>query len=100
MKKQHKSWFDEGCSKLLDQRKQGKLQWLQDRSEKNFDNLNNVRCEASGHFRNKKRECLKEKINELATNNKNKNIRKLYRRMNAFRRKNGVFRDVRPCGSC
>jgi hypothetical protein len=26
----HKPWFDEGCSKLLDQRKQAKLQWLQD----------------------------------------------------------------------
>jgi hypothetical protein len=28
--KKHKPWFDEGCSKLLDQRKQVKLQWLQD----------------------------------------------------------------------
>jgi hypothetical protein len=27
--KKHKPWFDEGCSKLLDQRKQAKLQWLQ-----------------------------------------------------------------------
>jgi hypothetical protein len=26
--KKHKSWFDKGCSKLLDQRKQAKLQWL------------------------------------------------------------------------
>jgi hypothetical protein len=25
--KKHKSWFDEGCSKLLDQGKQAKLQW-------------------------------------------------------------------------
>jgi hypothetical protein len=28
--KKYKPWFDEGCSKLLDQRKQAKLQWLQD----------------------------------------------------------------------
>jgi hypothetical protein len=35
--------FDEGCSKLLDQRKQAKLQWLQDLSEINGDNLNNVK---------------------------------------------------------
>jgi hypothetical protein len=27
--KQHKPWFDEGCSKLLDQRKPAKLQWFQ-----------------------------------------------------------------------
>jgi hypothetical protein len=63
--KKHKPWFDEGCSKLLDQRKQAKLQWLQDPSEMKGDNLNNVRCEASRHFRNKKRDYLKDKINEL-----------------------------------
>jgi hypothetical protein len=34
------------CSKLLDQRKQAKLQWLHDPSEINGDNLNNIRCEA------------------------------------------------------
>jgi hypothetical protein len=58
--KKHKPWFDEGCSKLLDQRKQAKLQWLQDPSEINWDNLNNVRCEASRQCRNKKREYLKD----------------------------------------
>jgi hypothetical protein len=52
--KQHKPWFDVGCSELLDQRKQVKLQWLQDPSEINGDNLNNVRREASKHFRNTK----------------------------------------------
>jgi hypothetical protein len=30
--KQHKPWLTEGCSKLFDQRKQAKLQWLQDPS--------------------------------------------------------------------
>jgi hypothetical protein len=40
--KKHKSWFDERCSKLLDQMKHAKLQWLQDPSEINGDNLNNV----------------------------------------------------------
>jgi hypothetical protein len=44
---------------------------LQDPSEINGDNLNNVRLEASRHFRNKKKEYLKDKINELAVNNKN-----------------------------
>jgi hypothetical protein len=34
----------EGCSKLLDQRKEAKLQWLHDSSEINGDNINNVRC--------------------------------------------------------
>jgi hypothetical protein len=48
--KKHKPWFDEGCSELLDQRKEAKLQWVEDPSEINGDNLNNVRCEASRHF--------------------------------------------------
>jgi hypothetical protein len=66
--KKHKPWFDEVCSKLLDQRKQAKLQWLRDPSEINGDNLNNIRRETRKHFRNKKREYLKDKIDELATN--------------------------------
>jgi hypothetical protein len=73
----NKPWFDKGCSKLLEQKKQYKLQWLQDPFEINGDNLNNARIEASIHFRNKKRDYLKDKINELAMNNKNKNIRGL-----------------------
>jgi hypothetical protein len=83
--KKHKPWFDEGCSKLLDQRKEAKLQWLQDPSEINGDNLNNVRREASRPFRNKKREYLQDKINELARNIKNKNIRDLYRGIIGFK---------------
>jgi hypothetical protein len=60
--KKNKPWFDEGCSKLLDQRKQAKLQWLQDPSEINGDNLNNIRRETSSPFRNKKRKYLKDNI--------------------------------------
>jgi hypothetical protein len=37
--KTHKIWFNEGCSKLLDQRKQAKLQWLRDPGEINGDTL-------------------------------------------------------------
>jgi hypothetical protein len=51
------------------------LQWLQDPSEINEDYLKIVRCEASRQFRNKKKEYLKDEINELATNSKNKIIR-------------------------
>jgi hypothetical protein len=75
----HKPWFDEGCPKLLDQKKQARLQWLQDPNKMNGYNLNSLRLEASGHFRNKKKECLKDKINELEASNNNKNIRDLYK---------------------
>jgi hypothetical protein len=36
--KTHMRQLEEGCSELLDQRKQAKLQWLQDPSERNGDN--------------------------------------------------------------
>jgi hypothetical protein len=62
------------------------LQWLQDPSQINGDNFNNVKHEASRHYRNKKREYLKDKINKLATNSKNI-IRDQYRGVNEF--KNG-----------
>jgi hypothetical protein len=52
--KQHKPWFDEECSGFLDQRKQAKVQRVQDPSQSNVDNQNNVRLEASRHFMNKK----------------------------------------------
>jgi hypothetical protein len=57
------------------------LQWLQDPSDINGDSLKNVRHEASRYFRNKKKEYLKDKLNELAMNSKNK-IRDLYRGIN------------------
>jgi hypothetical protein len=52
--KKHKPWFDEGCSKLLARRKQAKLQWSEYPSEINSNNLNNISCDASRHFRNKR----------------------------------------------
>jgi hypothetical protein len=54
--------FDDECSKLIDQQKQAKLQWLQNPSQINGHNLQNLRRETSGTFRNKKREYLKGKI--------------------------------------
>jgi hypothetical protein len=48
--------------------------------------LNDVRPEAGRDFRNKKHEYLRDRINELATNSKNKNIRDLYRGINEFKR--------------
>jgi hypothetical protein len=74
----HKPWFNAGCSQLLHQRKQAKLQCLQDPSEINGANLNKVTREAGRHFRNKKKE-YEDKISELAMNSKNKNIRDRYR---------------------
>jgi hypothetical protein len=40
--KQHKLWFEEAYSKVLDQRRQAKLQWLKNPI---LDNIKNVKCE-------------------------------------------------------
>jgi hypothetical protein len=79
--RKHMPRFDEECTK--GQKNQVKFQ---DPSEVNGDNLNNMRREASRKFRNKKKEHLKDKFNELATGSKNKNIIDLYRGINEFNR--------------
>jgi hypothetical protein len=84
--KHREPWFDEECSKLVDYRKHAKLQWLQDPSEVNEDNLSDVRREASRYFRKKKREYMKDEIKEHESKNKNKNIRDLYRGINEFKK--------------
>jgi hypothetical protein len=67
-------------------RKQAKLLWLQNPSEANEDNPSDVRREANTDFREKEREYLKEKINELESYSKNKNIRHLYRGISKFKK--------------
>ena len=51
--KQHKPQFDKECVYFLNQRKQAKMQWIQDPSRSNVDDLNNIRRDASRHFRKK-----------------------------------------------
>ena len=82
--KYHKSWFDEECLGFLDQRKQAKMQWAQDPSQGNADNLYNVRHEASRYFRNKKKAYLRAKFEELKLTVRQKKIRELYRGINDF----------------
>jgi hypothetical protein len=49
-------------------------------------NSSNVRRESTRYFRKKKREYLKDKINELVSYNKNTNIRDLYRGRTEFKK--------------
>jgi hypothetical protein len=66
---------------------QAKLQWLQNPNQINGGNLQNLRREIIRTFRNKKREYLKGKINELETDNKTE-ILDLYRGINEFKKGN------------
>ena len=68
--KQLKPWLDDKRSQFLSQTKGAKMQWLQAPNQRDTDNQNNVRPEASRHFRNKKTEYLKAKIDELEPDSK------------------------------
>jgi hypothetical protein len=72
---------------------------LQIPSEANEDNLSDVRWEVIGHFRYKEREYLNDKINDLESNGKNKNVRDLYRGINEFKkgyqRRTNLIKDER-----
>ena len=62
------------------------MQWLQDPVQSNVDNLNNVGSETDRHFRNKKKEHVEAKIEELETNSKIKNIRDMYGAISDFKK--------------
>jgi hypothetical protein len=62
------------------------MQWMQDPSRSNVENLNKVRLDANRHLRNKKKAYMKAKIEELETNSKLKNVRDLYRGINDFKK--------------
>ena len=70
--------------RFLEKRKQATVQWVHDPSQRNINNLKDVRREASRHFRGK--EYLKAETEELETNSKIKNIRDLYRDINDFKK--------------
>jgi hypothetical protein len=61
------------------------MQLLQNPNQGNVHNLHNVRCLNNIHFRNKKKEYLKPKTDELETNSKIKNFRDLYMGFNDFK---------------
>jgi hypothetical protein len=73
------------CLRFLDHSKQAEMQWLQDPNQSSVDNLSNVRCETSRHFRNKNK-YLKAKTYELETNSKMKDIRDLCRGIIDFKK--------------
>ena len=62
------------------------MQWIQNLSQSNVDNLNNARHEVIRHFRKNKRAYLRAKIEELETNSKIQNIRDLYRGINDLKK--------------
>jgi hypothetical protein len=84
--KQHKPCIDEECLGFLDQRKQAKMQWVQDPSQRNVDNLNHARHERGRHFWSKKKEYLPDKFEELEIKNNLKNIRDLCRGIIDFKK--------------
>jgi hypothetical protein len=85
--KQHKPWFDKECLGFLDRRKQAKIQWMQDPSQSNVENLNMVRRDSSRHLRNKTKAYMKAKIEQLETNSKFKHVRDLYQGINDFKKR-------------
>jgi hypothetical protein len=68
--KQHNPWFDAECLGFFFCFKQAKRQWMEDPSQRNLENLNKVRRDASRHLRNENKAYMKAKIEELKSNNK------------------------------
>jgi flagellar basal body rod protein FlgC len=66
--------------------RQAKMRWLQNPKHSNVDNLKTKRHKAIGHFRNKKKEILKAKIDDPEINSKIKNITDLHSGTSDFKK--------------
>jgi HSP90 family molecular chaperone len=82
--KLHKARFEEKCLRILDQKKQAKMQLLRNPSHSNVDNLNDARHEVSRQRRIKKIKYLTAKIDKYGIKSKIKDIRGMYRSINDF----------------
>jgi hypothetical protein len=91
--KQQKPWLDEECLRFLDQRKKTKTQCLRDPNQSNVDDPNNVRHEAKGNLKIKKKEYLKAKIDEHETDSKIKNIRNLRDFKKSYQPRPNIVKD-------
>ncbi|PSN55555.1 hypothetical protein C0J52_12130 [Blattella germanica] len=76
--RQSRKWFDDECADMVNKRKLAKMNWMREPNEQNSEQLCSIRRETTRFLKNKKREYLKEKINDLEINAKNRNIRELY----------------------
>ncbi|PSN48471.1 hypothetical protein C0J52_11717 [Blattella germanica] len=77
-KRQSRKWFDDECADMINKRILAKMNWIREPNEQNSEQLCSIRRETTKFLKNKKREYLKEKINDLEINAKNRNIRELY----------------------
>ncbi|PSN38275.1 hypothetical protein C0J52_16898 [Blattella germanica] len=76
--RQSRKWFDEERVDMVHKRKLAKMNWMRVPNEQNSEQLFSIRRETTRFLKIKKREYLKEKINDLEINAKNRNIRELY----------------------
>ncbi|PSN38709.1 hypothetical protein C0J52_19477 [Blattella germanica] len=77
-KRQSRKWFDDECVDMVHKRKLAKMNWMREPNEQYSEQLCSIRRETTRFLKNKKREYLKEKINDLEINARNRNIRELY----------------------
>ncbi|PSN44834.1 hypothetical protein C0J52_16203 [Blattella germanica] len=87
-KRQSRKWFEDECADMVNKRKLAKMNWMREPNEQNSEQLCSIRLETTIFLKNKKREYLKEKINDLEINAKNRNIRELYQ-TNIIKNENG-----------
>ena len=86
--KRHKNkpWFDEDCVKIAKVRNEARIAWLTKNTDETRNQFINIRQAAHNMFKNKKRQYLKRKIEEINENCQNNNVRDMYKGINNFRK--------------
>jgi len=86
--KRHKNkpWFDEECVKIVKVRNEARIAWLTQNMAETRNKFLNIRQAAHNLFKNKKRQYLKRKIEEIEENCQSGNVRGMYMGINNFRK--------------
>ncbi|KAL4143118.1 hypothetical protein QTP88_005484 [Uroleucon formosanum] len=85
-KKVKKPWFNTSCEEALNRRKEARLQWINDPTNREKESTYKERQkEASNIFRFEKRKYTKDILWEAETNHRVNKTRELYQKINAIR---------------
>ena len=69
-KRQNSKWFDDVCVDIVNKKKLAKMKKMRESNEKNSEQLCSIRREITRFLKNKKRDYLKEKIDDHEINAK------------------------------
>src|SRR3978361_1936150 len=77
-----RGWYDEECHDMLSEKRKARQKWLNTSEQADRDNYEKVRKECNKRVRKKKRNWMEDEIKEIEKENRNKNTKVFYKKIN------------------